>query len=244
MQLLFIERFKQNLEKMMQIRTLLVLLILSLFVFSSSSWASGNSGSIQKVVDSIEVLTDITNIPEKEIPPSLLRNCYGIAIIPNVLKAGFVVGGRYGKGLLAVRDSDGNWNDPYIISLMGGSFGWQAGVQSADIVLVFKTRRSIDKIRSGKFTLGLDAAVVAGPVGRQGEIGTDIMLKAEIYSYARSRGLFAGMALAGAAIQVDLESTEALYGASIYDVEKGAGKVPAEVVRLKQALGKYTSYKE
>ncbi len=218
--------------------------ILSFFILTVPAWALNISDSVKKVVDSTTVLTDITNIPEKEIPPSLLRNCYGIAIIPSVLKAGFVVGARYGKGLVAVRDKEGNWQSPYLISLMGGSFGWQIGVQSTDIILVFKSRKSIDKIRNGKFTLGLDVAVAAGPVGRQAEVGTDIMLNAEIYSYARSRGLFAGLALEGAVIQVDIESTESLYGASIYDVEQGGGTVPAEVIRLKEALKKYTSFRE
>jgi lipid-binding SYLF domain-containing protein len=215
-----------------------------LFIFTTPAWAWDDFDARQKVVESTEVLTEIINIPEKEIPPSLLRNCYGIAIIPNVLKAGFVFGGRYGKGLLAVRDSTGNWQSPYFMSLMGGSFGWQIGVQSADIILVFKSRKSVDKIRGGKFTLGLDAAVAAGPVGRQAEVGTDIALKAEIYSYAKSRGLFAGLALEGAVIQIDLESTESFYSAPIYDVEKGGGKIPAEVTRLQQALIKYTSYRK
>jgi lipid-binding SYLF domain-containing protein len=216
----------------------------SLLMFAVPAWSSDSLNANKKIVESIQVLTDITSIPEKEIPPSLLRNCYGIAIIPNVLKAGFFVGGRYGKGVLAVRDSDGSWKNPYFISLMGGSFGWQIGIQSADVVLVFKSRKSIDKIRDGKFTLGVDAAVVPGPVGRQAQIGTDIMLKGEIYSYAKSRGLFVGAALDGAVIKIDLESTESLYGASVYDVEKGSSSVPAEVSRLKQALATYTSYRE
>lgn len=149
-----------------------------------------------------EVLDDLRDIPLKGIPPTLLGGAQGVAIIPHVVKAGLIVGGRFGEGLVMVRNPDGTWTNPVFVSLAGGSFGWQIGVQSADIVLVFRTRKSLDRILQGKgkLTLGADVAVAAGPVGRQAEAGTDARLQAEIYSYSRSRGLFAGLALEGAAI--------------------------------------------
>jgi lipid-binding SYLF domain-containing protein len=149
-----------------------------------------------------EVLDDLRSIPLKGIPPTLLRGAEGVAIIPHAVKAGLIIGGRFGEGLVMVRNPDGTWSNPVFISLAGGSFGWQIGVQSADIVLVFRSRRSLDRVLQGKgkLTLGADVAVAAGPVGRQAEAGTDAKLQAEIYSYSRSRGLFAGLALEGAAI--------------------------------------------
>jgi lipid-binding SYLF domain-containing protein len=149
-----------------------------------------------------EVLDDLRAIPLRAIPPTLLHGAEGVAIIPHVVKAGLIVGGRFGEGLVMVRNPDGTWSNPVFIALAGGSFGWQIGVQSADIVLVFRSRRSLERVLrgKGKLTLGADVAVAAGPVGRQAEAGTDARLQAEIYSYSRSRGLFAGLALEGAAI--------------------------------------------
>jgi lipid-binding SYLF domain-containing protein len=164
-----------------------------------------------------EVLDALADIPLKGIPPALLQDAQGVAIIPNVIKAGFVIGGRHGHGVLLVRQPDGSWSKPVLITLTGGSVGWQAGVQSTDLVLVFKTRNSLDRILQGKgkLTLGADAAVAAGPVGRQAEAGTDGQLKAEIFSYSRSRGLFAGVSLEGAALVMDSKATEAYYRSEI-----------------------------
>jgi lipid-binding SYLF domain-containing protein len=149
-----------------------------------------------------EVLESVQALPEKCIPPNLLRDAGGVAIIPGLVKVGLGLGGRFGEGIVLARNPDGTWSNPVFISLTGGSIGWQAGVQSTDVVLVFKTRRGLERLvrGRGKLTLGADAAVAAGPVGRQAEAGTDALLRAEIYSYSRSRGLFAGVALEGAAI--------------------------------------------
>jgi lipid-binding SYLF domain-containing protein len=137
-----------------------------------------------------------------------------VAILPDVVKAGFVVGGRYGRGVILLRQPDGSWSNPVFITLAGGGIGWQVGVQSTDLVLVFKTSNSLDRILKGKgkLTLGADVAVAAGPVGRQAEAATDAMLRAEIYSYSRSRGLFAGVSVEGAGLLVDCEANEAFYG--------------------------------
>ena len=158
------------------------------------------------------VLTEILRIPEESIPANLLQDARAIAVIPNVVKAGFVVGGRRGRGLIAVRTREGTWSHPSFVTLTGGSFGFQAGVQSADVILVFRSERGVDSIVGGKFTLGADASVAAGPVGRSAQASTDERLKAEILSYSRARGLFAGVALDGTRLAIDNKSNQATYG--------------------------------
>jgi lipid-binding SYLF domain-containing protein len=188
-----------------------------------------------------EVLHQISEIPENAIPPELLADAYGIAVIPGVIKAGFVVGGRWGKGVIAVRQDRG-WSNPAFITLAGGSIGWQIGAQSTDIILVFKTRRGVENLASGKVTLGADAAIAAGPVGRQASAATDAQLKAEIYSYSRSRGLFAGIALEGAVLQPDDDANAAAYGGHVssWDVfENRVFSTPPAVQPFRQALAEY-----
>lgn len=174
-----------------------------------------------KVQEAVAVLNEIMLIPEQTIPPNLLANSHGVAIVPGLLKASFIFGARYGQGVLSVRSQDGRWSNPNFITLTGGSFGLQIGAQSTDIILVFKTQRSIDAITSGTFTLGADASVAAGPVGRHAEASTDVQLKAEIFSYSVSRGLFAGVALEGAAMQIDYKANSAFYNM--------AGLLPAQI---------------
>jgi len=163
------------------------------------------------VRSSVTVLNEIMAIPLSGIPTSMLADAHGVAIIPNVIRGGFVVGARHGRGVLLVREESGLWHAPVFITLTGGNIGWQAGVQSTDVVLVFRSRRSIDGIMSGKFTIGADAAAAAGPVGRQASAATNSNLSAEILSYSRSRGLFAGVALDGSMIQVDALATSSFY---------------------------------
>lgn len=198
-----------------------------------------------KLTQATEVLREIQAIPEKGIPPQLFRNAYGIAIIPGMLKAGFIGGIRYGTGVLSV-NRGGRWSNPVFISMGGGSFGLQIGAQSTDIILIFKTARGIDKIRDGKFTLGADASVAAGPVGRHAEAGTDIELKAEIYSYSRSRGLFGGVAIEGAGLSVDNEKTAAFYGKPVTADQVFAGKVkaPKAAASFRKNLARYSGGKK
>jgi lipid-binding SYLF domain-containing protein len=156
----------------------------------------------------------LSAIPLKGIPPALLQDAKGVAIIPQMLKAGFLVGGRFGRGVVLARLSDGTWSNPVFVVLAGGGVGWQVGVQSTDLVLVFKTSHSLDRVLRGKgnITLGADVAIAAGPIGRQAEAATDVQLKAEIYSYSRTRGLFLGVSLEGAGLLVDCDANEAFYG--------------------------------
>lgn len=155
------------------------------------------------IVRSINVFNEIMAVPATGIPRALLRDSYAVAIIPNVIKGGFIVGARYGRGVLLVRDNSGGWYAPMFITLVGGNVGYQIGVQSTDVILVFKTRRSVQGLLNGKFTVGADAAVAAGPVGRQAAAATDGRLQAEIYSYSRSRGLFAGVSIDGSVIEIN-----------------------------------------
>ena len=186
-----------------------VLLFVSCVVASAAF--AGNKEN-ERAANAVKVLDEVMRMPEQAIPGKLLQNAHAIAVIPNVVKAGLVVGGRHGKGLVSVRRADGTWSHPSYIRLSGASAGFQAGVQSTDVVLVFRTQRGVDSIVHGKFTLGADAAVAAGPVGRTAEASTDGQLKAEIYSYSRARGLFAGVALDGAVLSIDHDSNEAVYG--------------------------------
>jgi lipid-binding SYLF domain-containing protein len=166
-----------------------------------------------RAVDAARVLGEIMRIPEDRIPDKMLVDAEAIAVVPNVIKAGFGVGGRRGRGLISVRNKDRTWSAPSYITLTGGSFGFQAGVQSTDVILVFRTRRGVDSIVGGKFTLGGDASVAAGPVGRSAQASTDERLKAEILSYSRARGLFAGVALDGTRLGIDNKSNGRVYGA-------------------------------
>ena len=162
--------------------------------------------------NAVRVLTDIQAILESAIPDKLLDEARAIVVIPDSLKVGLVLGGRSGHGLMSRKNQDGTWSNPVFVQLTGGSIGFQAGVQSADIVLVFRNDRSLESIVNGKVTLGADAGVAAGPIGRNASLATDGQLKAEIWSWSRARGLFAGIALDGAVLSIDDKANEAVYG--------------------------------
>jgi len=185
-------------------------LVILLLMLTGSARAGSNENA--RASNAVQVLDEVMRMPEQAIPSRMLESAHAIAVIPNVVKAGLVVGGRHGRGLVSVRKADGTWSHPSYVRLTGGSIGFQAGVQSTDVVLVFRTARGVDSIVHGKFTLGADASVAAGPVGRAAEASTDGQLKAEIYSYSRSRGLFAGVALDGAVLAIDHDANEAVYG--------------------------------
>lgn len=193
--------------------------------------------------NSVRVLKEIMEAPDKSIPTDLLKEAHAIAVIPDMVKAGFIFGGRRGEGLISVKGADGTWSNPSFISLTGGSVGFQAGVSSTDVILVFRTQRGVDSIVNGKFTLGADAAAAAGPVGRTATASTDSQFKAEIYSYSRSRGLFAGVALDGSALRIDYDANEAVYGKGITPrriFEGGVSNVPSQVVDFRDRLEEYT----
>ncbi len=195
---------------------------------------------VREVEDAIAIIKEFTKIPENQIPPSLLRHAEAIAIIPGVLKIGFIFAGNYGKGVLSVRDKYGYWTNPAFITLTGGSIGWQIGAQSADIILVFRSIKCIHDITAGKFTLGADASVAVGPVGRQATAGTDVELRSEIFSYSRTRGFFAGVSIQGAALEIDYDGIAGFYGNTqigARDIFETPGlTAPPEAADFRQAL--------
>lgn len=217
-------------------------MVLILFLALPSASAIAASEETERVESATEVLSKVMEIPESGIPPALMADARGIAIVPGVIKVGLFVGGQYGRGVLVVRGQGGAWSNPVFISLTSGSIGWQIGAESTDFVLVFKTPRSIEGIMKGQYTLGAEAAAAAGPVGRSVKASTDIELKAEIYSYSRSRGLFAGVSLEGSSMQVDDKSNAAYYGKEeVHPSGILAGKevkTPAGAERLKKTLEK------
>jgi lipid-binding SYLF domain-containing protein len=162
-----------------------------------------------RLITATQVLEELRATPDQHVPAWLLQRAYGVAVIPEVIKGAFVFGGRFGSGVLTVRDTAGHFSNPIFIKLGGGSVGWQVGATSTDVVLVFITQRSVEHFARGKFTLGVDASVAAGPVGRQGEAAAGV--NAEIYSYSRSRGLFAGVALDGTVLAYDPGANHAFY---------------------------------
>lgn len=219
-----------------------------LCVLGLATTAVAETREERRVADATDVVNQLLRIPEQSIPRSLLNRAYGIAVIPNVVKAGFVLGARHGKGVLVVRQQDGSWSNPSFVKLTGGSVGWQAGAQSTDIILVFKSRRSVDGIARRKLTLGADASVAAGPVGRHTGAATDIRFQSEVYSYSRSRGLFAGVALEGAGLTIDRKSNAAFYGSSNITAEdifaSGGNAAPAVANEFVQLLSAHARRRE
>jgi lipid-binding SYLF domain-containing protein len=198
--------------------TVILALAASLFGGRPPSRAAEAELTIAK---SIEVLNEIAVNPRTGPPRPILLKAEGIAIIPDQLAGGFVIGAKFGKGIVLVRRPDGGWSNPVFINSFGGSFGLQAGAQATDLVLVFKGRRSVESFLNGKgkLTMGLDASAAAGPIGRNFEAGTDLAFKAEILSYSRSRGIFAGVSAAGGTLSVDRKANAQYYGLPIGSIE-------------------------
>ncbi|MCJ7644259.1 MAG: lipid-binding SYLF domain-containing protein [Candidatus Aminicenantes bacterium] len=221
--------------------------LLAFLAFSIPTRAAADERTpgIERIEKAIQVLREMVDLPEEGLPSRLLEKCHGIAVIPGVIKAAYGFGGQYGRGLIVIRNEDGTWSNPTFISLIGGSLGWQIGVQKADIVLVFKTGKSIENMDAGKVTMGADMSVAAGPVGRNAEASTDLDMEAEIYSYSRSKGLFAGVSIKGASIQIDKDANQAFYDKrdiSARDILYGSDiQAPPVVKDLKAALKKRTA---
>ncbi len=199
-----------------------------------------------QVIDSAtNVLNEFMTLPSQGIPRSMLEKAQGLVIIPGMIKVGFVAGVRRGKGIVVVRDEQGAWRAPAFATMTGGSVGWQVGVQSADVILVFNTRNSVNNLLRGKFTIGVDAAAAAGPVGRQASAGTDGRLQAEIFSYSRSRGLFVGASIDGSAIEIGTAETQMYYQAAGFLPDgrpaTANAQLPASTVRFLTTLTSFSS---
>jgi len=187
-----------------------------------------------RLLTASQVLNETLGSPDQFVPTRLLERAYGIAVIPDVTKIAFFFGGRRGNGVLVARDPSGHFSDPVFVNLTGGSIGFQWGVQSTDVILVFTTKRSIDRIASGQLTLGADASVAAGPVGRAASAGTDPTLSAEVYSYSRNRGLFIGIALDGSGLTIDNDADARFYDkgvVSAYDIINGTVRSNSDIAK-------------
>lgn len=180
--------------------------------FAFAPRAAAGPTEDQRAREAVRVLTEVQRIPESAIPDKLFDEAKAIVVVPDTLKVGLLLGGRRGHGVVSMKTADGTWSNPSFVKLTGGSIGFQAGVQSADVVLVFRGERGLESIVNGKITLGADAGVAAGPVGRNAATATDGQLKAEIWSWSRARGLFAGIALDGAVLSIDDAANQLVYG--------------------------------
>ena len=191
----------------------------------------------KRLNEATAVLESFTGLEEKGIPGWMLERAYGIVVAPNVFEIAVLGGGRGGRGVMAVRNADGSWSNPVLLNLYGGSFGFQVGMQMTDVVLVLMSRKSVEGISGGKFTLGVDASVAAGPVGRTASASTDPMLKAQVLSYSRSEGVFLGVAFEGTVIAVDDGANASAYGVSgilasqVLDGSIGTPSASAEAFR-------------
>jgi lipid-binding SYLF domain-containing protein len=215
------------------------LLLLVALALAAVGSVRAQSNDEDKLARAVEVLRGFTTDDEKSIPADLLQRARGIAIIPTVVRGGFLIGGRRGRGVLAVRTPSGEWSNPAFITLTGGSIGWQFGAEAADVVLVFGNDRSVRNISSGKFTLGGDAAAVAGPLGKR--TTAVVTARSEVYIYTQSRGLFAGAAFEGARLDVDEEGNALFYGDGRAALGSPDPRTPASAVRFLESLANATS---
>ena len=199
--------------------------------------AGADDKTDKRLNEATAVLESFTGLEEKGIPGWMLERAYGIVVAPNVFEIAVLGGGRGGRGVMAVRNADGSWSNPVLLNLYGGSFGFQFGMQMTDVVLVLMSRKSVEGISGGKFTLGVDASVAAGPIGRTASANTDPMLKAQVLSYSRSEGVFLGVAFEGTVIAVDDGANASAYGVSgilasqVLDGSIGTPSASAEAFR-------------
>jgi SH3 domain-containing YSC84-like protein 1 len=197
-------------------------------IFTGITWAAEDKdeSDINKRIDtSTHVLNEIMATPDKAIPDGIMRDAKCIAIVPSLVKVAFVFGGNHGKGVATCRTPDG-WSAPAPITITGGSWGLQIGGQATDLVMVVMTDQGMEHLLSSHFKLGADASAAAGPVGRDATAGTDIKMRAEVLTYSRNRGIFAGIDLSGAAVSQDKDETRILYGQMVPFQDILHGKIP------------------
>jgi len=226
---------------MKRIMIALVAFAFSVTLVGSAFASSGRSDDIERVRNATDVFHDIMATPDKAIPQELLESAKCIAIIPGEKKAAFVVGGNYGKGIATCRTPEGRWSSPLFIAVGGGSVGFQIGGSSTDIVMVFRNNKGLRSLLSDKFKIGADATAAAGPVGRHAAADTDAKMNAEILTYSRSKGLFAGISLDGAVVQADKSGDHAMYGERITrrEILNGSVRVPASAEPLLRNIARY-----
>jgi SH3 domain-containing YSC84-like protein 1 len=226
------------------IRSLVAVSCLSLAA-NPALYAKDSKDAVKQAAKASKVFQEIMAAPDKAIPESVLDKAQCIAIFPQVIKAGFIVGGRMGRGVASCRVENG-WSDPAYFDLKGGSFGLQIGAQATDFVLLFMNHEGMRSLLKDKFEMGGDASVAAGPVGREAGASTDLIMDSQILSYSRSKGLFAGLELKGAIISLDNSDMESTYGAEVKaeDVLMGKKPGPATVKVYPNTLGRYSKLKK
>jgi lipid-binding SYLF domain-containing protein len=207
----------------------------------------GGESAASRLKTSAEVLTEVMAAPDKGIPQELLEKAECIVIVPGVKKAAFIVGGSYGRGFILCRQRPAlGWSAPAAVKAEGGSFGFQIGGSETDAIMLVMNRKGAEKLMSSKFTLGADASVAAGPVGRTSSAGTDLKMQAEILTYSRARGVFAGIALDGSTLRPDKEANRELYNSELTNQEivMGDTKAPVAAAELMAYLNRYSARKE
>jgi lipid-binding SYLF domain-containing protein len=202
--------------------------------------ASDREDDVNRTQKATQVFKEIMNAPDQGIPQNLLESAKCIAIIPGDVKFAFIFGGNYGRGLATCRTERG-WSAPMFVAVDGGSVGYQIGGSSTDLVMLFMNDHALQSLLSDKFKLGADASVAAGPVGRNGSAGTDLKLNAEILSYSRTKGVFAGVSLDGAVVQADKSGDQAMYGHDVdrHEILSGRVTVPESARPLLHEIGGY-----
>ena len=194
---------------------------------SITTVAQQESAEAKRVRDAATAFGEIMGAEDNAIPAAILEKAEGIAIFPGTLRAGFIVGGMRGRGILSARN-DGRWSAPAFLTLTGGSLGLQIGGQAADLILVIRDRRGLENLVSNQFKLGADAGVAAGPVGREAQAATDVQMRAQILSYSRARGLFAGVTVNGSTVRQDRDANERFYGRRLETKEIVFGPAPGD----------------
>ena len=205
--------------------------------------AQPNSDEARRIADATVALDEVMVAADKSIPRAILEKAEGIAVFPSLIKGGIVVGGQRGRGILSARDKKtGGWSSPAFLTITGGSIGAQFGAQAIDLVLVINNQRGLEQLVKNQFKVGADAAVAAGPVGRDASASTDLQMRAQILSYSRSRGLFAGVTLNGSTIRQDRDANERYYGTAYRTgqiVFEGLAGAPEPVAAWKATLAKH-----
>jgi SH3 domain-containing YSC84-like protein 1 len=205
--------------------------------------ADAKTKTTERLDDSASLFSEIMGTPDRSIPQDLLEKSYCIVLVPDLKKAAFGVGGKYGRGFALCRATSGTgWGPPAAIRIEGGSIGFQIGVSSSDVVMLVMNERGMQKLSSSKFTIGADANAAAGPVGRNASAQTDAYMHAEILSWSRSKGLFAGVSLDGATLRNDLDENEMLYGQrwTSKQILGSGAKIPESASKLIAVLNKYS----